>query len=316
MRWWRHVLSTQVRDGLQADPAIVCGYDNPEYMSLYYGAWIGVALYLAVFFVFGLGLWKTPTFFNFLSDKYDDDLFFWELILVGRKVGLMVSFLFFSGTAGWLFGMMILITCTVGHAYTRPYNDRLTDVAEFFSLIATLFVALSAIAFAVLDDPENPNMTENARLVSKACEVASIIMICATLFLSIFVQIRVYTSVRKDRPGEPSYRDSTRLSLVRIQAEALEHTIMSITKTQSQAPGQEIRNVRELAEALKTMADELTDHRQLLRQQAEELEIIAEDLSQDSKENQQDDAEDNPVFEAESREPKAEEEQDSQRKAH
>ena len=85
----------------------------------------------------------------------------------------------------------------------RPYEDPLIDLCEFFSLVSTLFIALSAIVFAVLDDPAHPNMQDNARFVSRLCEVMSMVMVVANCVLGLVIEIRVWVSVVH---GEEDYK--------------------------------------------------------------------------------------------------------------
>jgi hypothetical protein len=51
-----------------------------------------------VFVAFCLGLRTQPDLFEFLGDKFEQKWYWWEMMLVGRKIGLMASFLFFAET--------------------------------------------------------------------------------------------------------------------------------------------------------------------------------------------------------------------------
>lgn len=128
----------------------------------------------------------------------------------------MAAFQFFSSTPAqsWLFGSMVLMVALVAHAFAHPYEDPLIDVCEFFSLVSILFVALSSIVFAVLDDPAHPNMQDRARFVSRLCEVMSMVMIFANSTLGMFIEVRVYCHVLR---GEEDYK-------VRMATQAIETT--------------------------------------------------------------------------------------------
>ena len=46
---------------------------------------------------------------------------------MGRKIGVMASFLFFSGTPAqsWLFGSMVITGSLIAHAFARPYENAM-----------------------------------------------------------------------------------------------------------------------------------------------------------------------------------------------
>jgi hypothetical protein len=181
------------RQFLKVDPTVECIFDDTIYFSVYVRAWIGMLMYMAMFGAFIYGCWAKRDLFAFLGDKFEDKWYYWELVLVGRKVGIMAAFLFYSATPAqsWLFGSMIITASLVLHAFARPYEDPLIDMCEFFSLVSTLFVALSAIVFAVLDDPNNPNKSEHARFMSSLCETVSIIAILMNCVFGMYIEGRV-----------------------------------------------------------------------------------------------------------------------------
>jgi hypothetical protein len=79
---------------VRAEPNIECNTDNDEYNSLDSMAMLGLTVYLAMFGAFSFGLIVKRDLFEFLGDKFEDAFFYWELVLLSRKVLIMASFLF------------------------------------------------------------------------------------------------------------------------------------------------------------------------------------------------------------------------------
>ena len=79
----------------------------------------------------------------------------------------------------------------IAHTFAKPYEDPIVDLAEFFALVSIQLVALSAMVFAVLDDPMHPDQRENARFISKLCENLSIVVLVLNVVLVVFVQFMV-----------------------------------------------------------------------------------------------------------------------------
>ena len=109
---------------LKVEPEIECNTDDMggEYAVLRFRAWVGLLAYCGVYAAFVVGSKINRELFSFLGDKFEDKWYFWELVLVARKVGIMTSFLFFNRTPAqsWLFGSMIITGSLVAHAFARP----------------------------------------------------------------------------------------------------------------------------------------------------------------------------------------------------
>ena len=103
---------------------------------------------------------------------------FWEMVLLGRKVLIMASFLFFADLTeqAWFLGSTVMVASLLLHAAAKPYEDALIDWCEFLSLVSTLFVFQSGVVFKVLNDPSNPATSEDARSLADALEWISILL--------------------------------------------------------------------------------------------------------------------------------------------
>ena len=221
---------------LKIQPSIECS-DNDEYNTLYYMSTTGLMVYLVMFGTFSFGLTVKRDLFDFLGDKFEDAFYFWELILLSRKVLIMMSFLFFSGMVeqAWFLGSAVMVVSLLLHAAAKPYEDELIDWCEFLSLMSTLFIfqagkflapcllvfaalllpsafadtlsscssTTTGVVFKVLNDPSNPAMGADARSTSNTLETASILLTFVNIILTAFVEVRVWKHVRD---GEEDYR--------------------------------------------------------------------------------------------------------------
>jgi hypothetical protein len=138
-----------------------------------------------------------------------DAYFYWELILLSRKVGVMASFLFFASMTetAWFLGSAIIVSSLLLHCAAKPYEDELIDWCELLSLLSTLFIFQAGLVFKVLNDPENPQVTgvegDLAQTVKNGLESVSMALTVLNVFLATFCEFRVYMHVRD---GEEDYR--------------------------------------------------------------------------------------------------------------
>ena len=80
--------------------------------------------------------------FNFLTGKMEDEWYWWELLLLLRKIGIMCCGLFNTSNVerGWFLGSFVIILSVCAHSYARPYKSGLIDACEFVSLLSTLLI--------------------------------------------------------------------------------------------------------------------------------------------------------------------------------
>ncbi len=125
---------------------------------------------------------------------------FWEMILLLRKVGVMVSFLFFGDLVehAWFLGSTVMVTSLLLHAAAKPYEDALIDWCEFLSLVSTLFIFMSGVVFKVLNDPSNPATGEEARSLADALEWISILLMFGNVVLAMLIEFQIIKLVTDD----------------------------------------------------------------------------------------------------------------------
>eukprot|EP01043_Picozoa_sp_COSAG02_P004176 COSAG02_NODE_107_length_36312_cov_45.037942_25_plen_110_part_00 len=84
------------------------------------------------------------------GDKFEDHFYFWELVIIGRKVLLMAIFLLFKQTLAVLLATCLIIFALSIHIASRPFEDTGTDWTEMLALTAQLMTLVSGPAFIVL----------------------------------------------------------------------------------------------------------------------------------------------------------------------
>eukprot|EP00474_Spongospora_subterranea_P008032 CRZ08490.1 hypothetical protein [Spongospora subterranea] len=74
--------------------------------------------------------------YSFLSQGYTKSCYFWEIVVVGRKVLLSAIsvFLSFSVIIQSLTALLLIILSLVSHVYHHPFENHLLDHIEFLSL--------------------------------------------------------------------------------------------------------------------------------------------------------------------------------------
>jgi len=214
---------------LKADPTVECQtYDNSQsYISMYVCGWIGIVEYSIMFGLVAYGLTVQKDMFGFLGDKFEDEFYFWEIVLVSRKVLLMMSFMFFSSKVeqAWFCGSMVIITALVMHAFARPFEDDLIDVCELLSLVSLLFIQQSAVVFRIVDDPVDPDESNGGRLLSTLLKWMSFVLIAMNCVLAIVVEVRVYQHVQDSEEDYKVKMTKKKIATLHEQLEVLEETL-------------------------------------------------------------------------------------------
>jgi hypothetical protein len=146
------------REYMASAPEIEC-HDEPgsEYSKILRLSTIGLVSFggcLVVIWLFlikahrsdnpGLGI------FAFLADKFEDHFFFWEMVIVMRKVLLMAIFLLFDQVLAVLLATFLTIFSLSIHIATRPFEDIGTDWTEMLSLCAQLITLVAGPVFVIL----------------------------------------------------------------------------------------------------------------------------------------------------------------------
>jgi hypothetical protein len=138
-------------------PEISCNDSDPDYSKITKYSEIGIAGFVACIAVMWAMLIHTHRSdtpglgnFAFLADKFEDQYYYWEMVIVVRKVLLMAIFLLFNQVAAVLLATFLTIVCLCFHIAARPFEDNGTDWTEMLLLIAQLITLISGPVFVVL----------------------------------------------------------------------------------------------------------------------------------------------------------------------
>jgi hypothetical protein len=172
---------------LDIEPEVECDVENDErYRPIRDKAVVGLALWCCFMGILtGLFLTKSgKKRFYFLTEKMEDRWYWWELLLMMRKVFIMAAGLFNneSPSRGWYLGSLVIILALTAHAFARPYKDPWVDACESVSLLATLLIFQGGMVWTV--DPTGS--------LSHAIEQATIVLITLTCVLALYAQWRAY----------------------------------------------------------------------------------------------------------------------------
>eukprot|EP00455_Lapot_gusevi_P049496 TRINITY_DN7029_c0_g2_i2.p1 TRINITY_DN7029_c0_g2~~TRINITY_DN7029_c0_g2_i2.p1 ORF type:complete len:453 (+),score=112.27 TRINITY_DN7029_c0_g2_i2:713-2071(+) len=78
--------------------------------------------------------------YYFLYTGYEDKWFFWELVVIVRKILLVLISVFFVYNLHiqTLMALLLVVVSILMHVYAQPFSDDLVDLLEFVSLLTTL----------------------------------------------------------------------------------------------------------------------------------------------------------------------------------
>jgi hypothetical protein len=79
-----------------------------------------------------------------------DQYYYWEMVIVTRKVLLMACFVLFSQVVAVLLATFLTIFSLSIHIAARPFEDTGTDWTEMLSLCAQLITLVAGPVFIIL----------------------------------------------------------------------------------------------------------------------------------------------------------------------
>lgn len=88
--------------------------------------------------------------FAFLADKFEDRCYYWEMIIVMRKVLVMAIFLLFGQVLAMLLATFLTIFSLCIHIAAQPFEDKGTNWTEMLSLCAQCITLVAGPVFVVL----------------------------------------------------------------------------------------------------------------------------------------------------------------------
>jgi hypothetical protein len=201
---------------MASSPDTECSHDNEEYRDMRTMGFIGLHIYAVLYFALASALlraaWmsrqgqqhqitKLLEYLGFLGDKYEATYFYWEAIIIARKLGLMIAFFLFKGEEAWLMGTAVVAVALILHVSTSPYEDMPTNRAEFSTLVAQLLLLGAAPVFKVINDPEDPTKAAQAATLMKVLENSSLVVICVACVYGLYTEIGVLRRIN----GTPYY---------------------------------------------------------------------------------------------------------------
>jgi hypothetical protein len=84
------------------------------------------------------------------ADKYEDQFYYWEMVIVVRKALLVAIFLLFDTVLSVLLATAVTMVSIGIQIAARPFEDDGTDWTETLSLAAQLFLLVAGPVFKVL----------------------------------------------------------------------------------------------------------------------------------------------------------------------
>jgi hypothetical protein len=170
------------REFMASAPEIECHEPSSEHSEILHLSTIGLASFCGCFVVIWLFLIKAHRsdnpglgIFAFLADKFEDRFYYWEMVIVVRKVLLMAIFLLFDQVLAVLLATFLTIFSLSIHIAARPFEDTGTDWTEMLSLWAQLITLVAGPVFVILVRHRLklfvPFVATNASSVSASCHI-------------------------------------------------------------------------------------------------------------------------------------------------
>jgi len=219
---------------LESQPDLACSTDNDTYIELIALSTTGITGFLVATGFLAVALKLNQGVRRALGEnKFEETYFFWELVLLGRKILIMMSFTFYrdNNEQAWFMGSTVIMLSLLLHAVAKPFEDQLIDWVEFLSLISTLVMFMTAGAIMILNNAKNKDETEAARDLVATLEYISLLVVLAVTVLGAVIEAAVFRKVRGDEDSE-----DYRVELLKNRQEDLQN---EITRCQTELKKQE-----------------------------------------------------------------------------
>ena len=136
---------------LDIDPSVPCDQRNDTYNLIRWKARLGLLMWIVLMATFCRKFLSEGGKYRyaFLATKLEDEWYWWELLLLVRKIAIMMCGLFNTNATsrGWYLGSMVIIMSLAAHAFARPFKNELVDACEFVSLLSTLIIFQSGMVW-------------------------------------------------------------------------------------------------------------------------------------------------------------------------
>jgi len=200
---------------MASSPDIRCSDDDADYVELVKLVQVGLLFYFGLYFGLATALVRAKrspepglSFLAFMGDKFEVDWFYWEMVIIARKLGVMASFYLGSSQQGWMGGTSTLIISMVLHVYARPYENSDTDWSEFLTLVASVLVLVSGAVFTILGDDEG-NEDGSANAFRIFLEITGGLTVLGAIVSIAVAQVRVIRALRLASDDDDDYKIRT-----------------------------------------------------------------------------------------------------------
>jgi len=209
---------------LRAEPQVVCDRSatceegKPCYSTIFALSVSGVVMYVIAFLTQTYHLRRDHKNedreldrYFFWTDSMEPDYYYWEMIIIVRKVLMMLMSVVFAEDVGlgWMAGVVVLLVSLCAHSYASPYIDSTVDFCEMVGLLGAAITYLSGLVFTLQHescDPEIATSEESSdECLSVYLEYFTLFIILFTCFQAFFCMWRVhaeYAKVPKDDEGK------------------------------------------------------------------------------------------------------------------
>ena len=109
----------------------------------------GWIFFAAGLFVYWTQLKRQTPAFEFLLDKMRGGWAWWQMVILARKMAVMGFALLFNSrpVLGWFLSMLVIMVALVAQGMASPYTSGELNTIEFCSLLFTLLIMTSGMAF-------------------------------------------------------------------------------------------------------------------------------------------------------------------------
>jgi hypothetical protein len=217
---------------LVSAPEIECTSDDTEsdYPLIKEYSTLGLLAFGATYTLLWLSLVKSHMadyagvhYLSFIADKFQDAYYYWQMVIVTRKVTLTACFVLFPQVIAVLLSACVVIISLGMQIAAEPYEDSGTNWTETLSLAVQLFMLVAGPVFTVLNDPDSGIV--QATYFRQTLELSIESAFTAAVVVSVLVQLRIWRAVTtKSHDGEhEDYK-------VRTEMHRLAHMTAAIEK--------------------------------------------------------------------------------------
>jgi hypothetical protein len=208
---------------MESAPEIECSDSDPDYPAILRLSAIGLTGFASAFACLCVSLMYARHSqgvggFSFISDRYEESWFYWELVLVVRKALYAAAFLLFETVFAVLRATAITIVSLCLHVLARPFQDSGTDWTELCALVGQLFMLVAGPVFKVLSQPGAEATGETAEAFRNGLDAASVITILIGLAVSLIMEVHIVRSVASAGTDEEHEDYRVRMEARRLEA--------------------------------------------------------------------------------------------------